>query len=90
MKWVLYLLLFSVVMAFFGLWYLQDPGNIIITWLGYEVQFSVFSGFIFCIILYTVIFVFLRLFYRLRSFLSYCLLFFQRSKHKKDNSETLF
>lgn len=91
MKWILFLLFFSVIVAAFGLWYLQDPGSITITWLGYEIQFSVIFGFIVLIILSFVGFIFIRLFYRLHSFIFYYLSFFQRSnnKERKENSDTI-
>jgi uncharacterized protein HemY len=85
MKWIIYLLLFSIFFALLGLWYLQDPGNITITWLGYEIQFSVLASFVFLIILCFMTFIFLRLYYRFRSMCCYSLSFFLKQKDKKEN-----
>lgn len=85
MKQILYLLLSLMAAALLGLWHLQAPGNVTITWLGYEVQFSVAVGFIFFIILYFIVYTGLRLFFRIRSALSYCFSFFQKSKDNKEN-----
>jgi len=86
MKWLLSLLI-VVIAASLGLWVLQDPGKIIITWLGYEVQLSVFSGFILFLILIFLGFIFFRLFYFLKSTACSCVLFFRSSKDKKEDHE---
>lgn len=84
MKCIVYLLISSVIIASLGLWYLQDPGNIMITWLGYEIQFSVLAGFILLILLYFILFICLRLLCCLGLMWHYCLSFFQRRKDRKE------
>lgn len=90
MKWILYFLVISVILAALGLWYLQDPGSITITWLGYEVQFSVIFGFIFFGLFYLFIFCLWRLLYYVYGVLFYGLSFFVRPNHKPDESDIVF
>ena len=84
MKHIFFFLSVSVVAASLGIWYLRDPGSVTITWLDYEIQFSVISAFVFFTLLLIIIFIILRLFHRLHSFVSHCLSFFHRSRVKEE------
>lgn len=80
MKWILFSLFLFISAGFLGLWYLQDPGNITITWLGYEIQFSIVSLFVFFIILFLLIITVFIFFYMLKSV---CRYFFSLCKRKQ-------
>lgn len=47
MKWILIILFLSILAGGMGLWFLQDPGQIEIIWLGYETRLSLALGFLF-------------------------------------------
>lgn len=84
MRWILFLFFFSIILACLGLWYLQDPGKITVTWLHYEIQCSIVTGFI---LLFFFTFLFLRIVYYVRAIFSYGRSLFQRSKHGKEKCE---
>lgn len=90
MKWILFFLLLFASMLAFELWYLKDTGNITITWLGYEIQFSVVFGFILIFVLMFVMYCLFYLIRGIRSIVFYGLSFFQKQTRKTETSETLF
>lgn len=89
MKWIMLSLLLFILIASFGLWYLQDPGNITITWLGYEVQFSIVTGFILFLLMYCLLSLFLCLISHMHGFVSHVLSYFRRPKDTKEKNDPL-
>lgn len=86
MKWVLLFLFFSVVAASLGLCYLLPPGNITITWLNYEIQFSILFGFINLVVLFFAGFMFSFLLCWMRSSIRYCADLFKFKDNKENGS----
>ena len=89
MKWILFLLLSTVIFISLGLWYFQDPGSINITWLGYEIQLTLVAGFILLLFFFFIAALLIRV---LRWFLGIpCrwLSFFRRSQDEKAKHELL-
>jgi uncharacterized membrane-anchored protein len=60
MKWLLILLSSAISVALISLWILQDPGNVIVTWLHYEIRFSVVTGFFFFLFLFCILLLCIR------------------------------
>jgi HemY protein len=60
MKWILIILFLSMFAAVMGLWFVQDPGQIEIIWLGYELQLSLALGFLFCVFFFSSLFLCIR------------------------------
>jgi HemY protein len=90
MRWVLLFLLLSLLFALLGLWVLKDPGEIVITWLGYEVQTSLFFGLIFLIALYVLLFYLLRCLCYLWNMVSSGVSYLSKNDHKPDASEGIW
>ena len=55
MKWLLIIFSLAIGIALMSLWVLQDPGHIIVTWLNYEIRFSVAVGFLFLLFFFCVL-----------------------------------
>jgi len=89
MKGALLLLLVTVAIASISLWYLQDPGYIEISWLGYDVEFTVVVGFLILLFLFLFIVFTARLLRWLFGIPSRWFSFFQRLQDKKANDELL-
>ncbi|MBY0500851.1 MAG: hypothetical protein K2P93_02475 [Alphaproteobacteria bacterium] len=60
MKWILVFLLLIMFAAGMGLWFLQDPGQMEIVWLGYELQLSLALGFLICVFFFFSLFFCIR------------------------------
>jgi HemY protein len=60
MKWILVIFSLAIGIALMSLWLLQDPGNITVTWLNYEIQVSVAIGFLFFLFFFYVLFLCVR------------------------------
>src|SRR3990167_1178416 len=83
MKWILFLL-FTILLAFMGLLYLQDPGYVNISWIGYEIQLTAVVG-VLCIAGAFLVFLFiLKLFSGLLR-----ILFGKRASYGKKTEQTL-
>ena len=89
MKWILFFLFFFAVTAFFGFLYLFAPGNVTITWLNYEIQFSVVGAFISFVFLLLIIFLLSKMIYYFFSFIVHCFSFSQKSKDKVEHTQHL-
>lgn len=87
-KPVMLIIFFFIILAILGLIYIFDPGNVTITWLNYEIQFSVIFGFFFLIVILFLLYMFSRIIYALRSFVVHCISYFQRSKEKDEHSQS--
>lgn len=83
----LILLLALLLMVILGLWYLQDLGSITITWIGYEIQFSILTGVILFLVFYFLFSIFLSSLFCIHNFILHTLSYFQGSKKSNENSE---
>src|ERR1700722_4728408 len=89
MKWIVFLLFFSVAIVSLALLSIQDPGAIVIAWLGYEVKLTVVMVLL-CLLLFFFILILLG---RVLSWLLGAplrwLTFFRRSQELKAKQELL-
>jgi len=62
MKWILWFLLFTILFSLMVFLYFQGPGYVNISWIGYEIEFTVVVGLLYLVFFFFILIYILRFF----------------------------